>query len=50
MMRTEISLVQAVRIFSEDIQTSFGLQNCAVLEIKREKQVESSGVELPDDK
>ena len=29
------SLVQAVRIFSQDIRMSFGLDKCAVLEIKR---------------
>ena len=28
---------------------SFGLDKCAVLEMRRQKQVCSSGIELPDD-
>ena len=42
------SLVQVVRIFSQDIKMSFGLDKCAVLEMRRERQVGSSGIELPD--
>ena len=37
------SLVQVVRIFSQYINMSFGLDKCAVLEMR------SSGIELPDD-
>ena len=43
------SLVQVVRIFSQDIKMSFGLDKCAVLEMRRGRQVGSSGIELPDD-
>ena len=43
------SLVQVVRIFSQDIKMSFGLGKCAVLEMRRGRQVGSSGIELPDD-
>ena len=43
------SLIQVVRIFSQDIKMSFGLEKCAVLEIRRGRQVDSSGIDLPDD-
>ena len=43
------SLVQVVRIFSQDIKMSFGLDKCAVLEMRRGRQVGSRGIELPDD-
>ena len=43
------SLVQLVRIFSQDINMLFGLDKCAVLEMRRRRQVSSSGIELPDD-
>ena len=43
------SLVQVVRIFSQDIRMSFGLDKCAVLEMRRGRQVGSSGIDLPDD-
>ena len=43
------SLVQVVRIFSQDIKMSFGLDKCAVLEMRRGRQVGSSGIELLDD-
>ena len=42
------SLIQVVRIFSKDIKMSFGLDKCAVLEIRRGRQVDSSGIDLPD--
>ena len=35
------------RIFSQDIKMSFGLDKCAVLEMRRGRQVGSSGIELP---
>ena len=43
------SLIQAVRIFSENIRMSFGLETCAVLEMRRGRKVDSSGIDLPDD-
>ena len=41
------SLVQVVRIFSQDIKMSFGLDKYSVLEMRRGRQVGSSGIELP---
>ena len=41
------SLVQAARIFPEDIQMS--LDKRAVLEMKRGKKVNNTGIELQDD-
>ena len=43
------SLVQVVRIFLQDIKMAFGLDKCAVLEMRRGRQVGSSGIQLPDD-
>ena len=43
------SLIRVVRIFSEDIRMSFGLEKCAVLEMRRGRKVDSSGIDLPDD-
>ena len=43
------SLIQVVRIFSQDIKMSFGLDKCAVLEMRRGRQADSSGIDLPDD-
>ena len=42
------SLIQVVRIFSQDIRMSFGLVKCAILEMRRGRQVGSSGIDLPD--
>ena len=42
------SLVNRVRIFSEDIKMEFGLSKCGVLTIKRGKVVESDGLCMPD--
>ena len=42
------SLVQVVRIFSQDIKILFGLDKNAVLEMRRGRQIDSSGIELPD--
>ena len=44
------SLIQTVRIFSEDIGMEFGLDKCAVMIMKRGKQIEANGVRLPDEK
>ena len=43
------SLVQVVRIFSQDIRMSFGLDKCEPLEMRRGRQVGSNGIDLPND-
>ena len=40
------SLVKVVKIFSEDIGMEFGLNKCAILELKRGKVVKSEGLNL----
>ena len=42
------SLIQTVRIFSDDVGMVFGLGKCAVLVLKRGKMVRTEGIELPD--
>ena len=42
------SLVQMVRVFLQDIRMSFGLDKCAILEMRRGRHVGSSGIDLPD--
>ena len=42
------SLVQAVRVFSEDIGMEFGIGKCGKLVMKKGKMVKSVGIELPD--
>ena len=42
------SLVNTVRLFSEDIKMEFGLSKCGVLIMKRGKVVESDGLCMPD--
>ena len=44
------SLVNTVRIFSEDIKIKFGLPKCRVLIMKREKVVTSEGKSMSDGK
>ena len=44
------SLVQTMRMFSEDIKMSFGLKKCTVLEMKSERKFNSAEIELQDDK
>ena len=44
------SLVQTVRVFSEDIGMKFGIGKCAMLVMKKRKIVKSVGIELPDHK
>ena len=44
------SLVQTVRVFSEDIRMDFGIEKCAVLLMQKGKIVKSVGIELPDGK
>ena len=38
------SLIQTVRIFSEDIGMQFGIDKCAMLVVKRGKTVKSDGI------
>ncbi|MEM7375718.1 MAG: reverse transcriptase family protein [Bacteroidota bacterium] len=41
------ALIEITRIFSRDIGMSFGLDKCAVIEIKRGVKVRSEGITLP---
>ena len=40
--------MSTVHIFSTDIGMEFGLRNCGVVTLKREKIARCEGVELPD--
>ena len=44
------SLVQTVRVFSEDVGMKFGIEKCATLVMEKEKIVKLIGIELPDGK
>ena len=44
------SLVQTVRVFSEDIGMKFGTEKCAMLVMEKGKIMMSVGIELPDGK
>ena len=44
------SLVQRVRVFSEDIGMQFGIEKCDMLVMEKGKIVKSVGTELPDGK
>ena len=44
------SLVQTVRVFSEDIGMEFGKEKCAMLVMEKGKIVKSFGIELPNGK
>ena len=44
------SLVQTVRVFSEDIGMEFGIEKCAMLVMEKGKIVKAAGIELPDGK
>ena len=44
------SLVQTVRVFSEDKGMEFGIEKCAMLVMEKGKIVNSVGIELPDGK
>ena len=44
------SLVQTVRVFSEDIGMEFGIEKCSMLVMKKGKIVKSVGIEFPDGK
>ena len=42
------SLVQTIRVFSEDIEMEFGIEKCAMLVMEKREIVKSVGIELPD--
>ena len=44
------SLVQTIRVFSEDIGMEFGIEKCAMLVMEKREIVKSVGIELPDGK
>ena len=44
------SLVQTVRVFSEDVGMEFGIEKCAMLVMEKGKIVKSVGIELPHGK
>ena len=44
------SLVQTIRVFSEDIGMEFGKEKCAMLVMEKGKIVKSVGIELSDGK
>ena len=44
------SLVQTIRVCSEDIGIEFGIEKCAMLVMEKGKIVKSVGIELPDGK
>ena len=41
------SLVQTVRIYGKDIGMEFGIENCAMIEMKRGKMIYSKEIQLP---
>ncbi len=41
-------LLEAVRVFSRDIQMEFGLDKCAMLEIRKGTKAACEGIDLPD--
>ena len=48
--RTLNSLIQTIRIFSEDIGMQFWIEKCAMLVMKKERILKSDGIEFPIDK
>ena len=42
------TLVQTVRLISEDIEMEFGIWKCVMIEMKRGKLVKNDRIELPD--
>ena len=42
------SLIQTVRVFSNDIGMEFGVEKCAVLTMKKGKMINSDGIALPN--
>ena len=44
------SLIQTVRIFSNDIKMEFAIEKCTILVLKRRKVEKSEGMKLPDNR
>ena len=44
------SLVQTIRIITEDMRMEFGIDKCAVVNIVRGKTIQTEGIKLPDNK
>ena len=44
------TLIQTVRVFSKDIGMDYGIEKCAMIQMKRGKFVMSEGIELPNGK
>ena len=42
------SLINTIRVFSDDIRMEFGMKKCRVVVMKRGKVVKYNGVDLPD--
>lgn len=42
------SLINTVRVFSDDIRMAFELKKCGLVVMKRSKVVKYDGVDLPD--
>ena len=42
------TLIQAVRIYSQDIGMRFGIEKCAMLIVKSGKRQMTEGIELPN--
>ena len=42
------TLIQTVRIYSQDIKMEFGIEKCAMLVMKSDKRHMTEGVELPN--
>ena len=44
------SLVQTIRIITEDMRMEFGIDKCAVANISKGKTIQTEGITLPDDR
>ena len=44
------SLVQTIRIITEDMRMEFGIDKCAVVNINKGKIIQTEGIKLPDNK
>ena len=42
------TVIQAVRIYSQDIEMEFGIEKCAMLVMKRDKWHMTNGIEQPN--
>ena len=48
--RTLDSVIEAVKIFSQDIRMQFAINKCAMLVMKKGKIVKSDDIQFPNDK